>query len=208
MKTRSKFLLMLLVFVLAFALVACGGEKDPAVDGTENAEGTKAPEATKAPEVTKAPVTTTPPETEPPVVAVDPFEDTKYKADDYYALYVQDGLLVHLNFATANPGTAPLVGGESYNNPDVSASQRFQGVASNFTPFIVYSVSENPAYGGTATILTPWFFENWYKDGYFNEKVSGSGNIADMQTEEPAEFAKEGDRNGTKIYIKHTNDIF
>ena len=33
----------------------------------------------------------------------------------------------------------------------------------------------------------------------------GSGKIEDMQTEEPAEFAKEGDRNGTKIYIKHSN---
>lgn len=208
---------MLLLLVLAVSLVACGGEKTPAVDGTENAEGTKAPEATKtpeatkvpeatkAPEVTKAPVTTALPETEPPVVNKDPFEDTKYKAEDYYALYVQDGLLLHLNFASATPGTAPILGGESYNNTEVSATKRFQGAASNFTPFLAYTLAEAPVYGGTAEILTPWYFENWYKDGYFNEKSAGNGAIADLQTDEPTEFAKEGDRNGTKIYIRHTN---
>ena len=196
---------MLLVLMLAFSLVACGGEKTPPVDGTENAGGTNAPEVTKAPEATKAPVTTEPPVTEPPVLYKDPFEDTKYKAEDYYALYVQDGLLLHLNFASATPDTDPLLGGESYNNPEVSATKRFQGAASNFTPFLAYTVAETPVYGGTAEILTPWYFENWYRDGYFNEKTKGNGNIADLQTDEPAEFASEGDRNGTKIYVRHTN---
>ena len=211
MKTRSKLLLMLLVLVLTFALVACGGEKTPALDGTENAEGTKAPEATKtpeatkAPEVTKAPVTTAAPETEPPVVIVDPFKDSKYKPDDYYALYVQDGLLLHLNFATANEGTDPIVGGDSYTNPEVSATKRFTGAASNYNPFVVYSTVEDPVNGGTAKILTPWFFENWYKDGFFDTHSSGNGKVEDMQTEEPLEFAKEGDRSGTKVYVRKTN---
>ena len=185
---------MLLVLLLAFALAACGGEKNPAVDGTEGAGGTSAPQ------VTKAPVTT-----EPPVVYVDPFEDAKYKAEDYYALYVQDGLLLHLNFATATEGAAPLLGGESYNNPEVSAHKRFAGAASNYNPFVVYSTIEKPVDGGTAKILTPWYFENWYRDGYFNENVKGNGKIEDMQTEEPLEHAKEGDRSGTKVYIRNTN---
>ena len=230
MKTRSKLLLMLLVLVLTFALVACGGEKTPALDGTENAEGTKAPEATntpqggtsapeatkapaatkapeatKTPEVTKAPVTTAAPETEAPVVYKDPFEDTKYKAEDYYALYVSDGLLLHLNFATANEGTAPIVGGDSYNNPEVSATKRFTGVASSYNPFVVYSTVEDPVNGGTAQLLTPWYFENWYKDGFFNDHTVGNGKIEDMQTEEPLEFAKMAARNGTDIYVRNTN---
>jgi len=154
--------------------------------------------------VTQAPVTQAPVTTAPEVI-VDPFESSKYKPEDYYALYVQNGLLLHLNFATANKGTDPLVGGESYTNVEVSATKRFQAVASNYTPFLVYSASDAPVHGGTAPLLTPWYFENWYIDGYFNTKSVGSGSSTHLQLEEPLEYAKLGERNGMTIYVRNTN---
>jgi len=143
---------------------------------------------------------------EAPEVIVDPFESSKYKPEDYYALYVQKGLLLHLNFATANKGTAPIIGSDSYLNPEASAHERFTGAASNYNPFVVYSTVENPVDGGAAKILTPWYFENWYKnDFYTNPSLGKTGRIEDMQTEEPLEYVKVGDRNGTKVYIRNTN---
>ena len=106
------------------------------------------------PPATSAPVTTQPP-------ADDPFENSKYAPEDYYKLYVQDGLLLHLNFATSNAKRAPLVGADPFNY-NLSADQRFVGIASNYNPFVVYSKIEDPVDGGAAKIYTPWYFENWY----------------------------------------------
>ena len=150
-------------------------------------------------ETTVLPQTTAPAETtapELPAAPVSPFKD-------YYDLYVQDELLMHLNFAEASEYTPDIVGGANYLSTETSAVSRFDGAASNYTPFLVYSSSKNPVKGGTAKIIAPWFHKNWYVNGYFNNNDRGNGT--NLQYDEPLEYDEIGTRNGKNVYVRYTN---
>ena len=82
---KSLLLLLVVLLVAAFAC-SCGGEKDP----TETTD----PTVTSEPDATTAPLTTTEPAIQRP-------EEINYK--EYYPLYVQEGLIYHINFAPAGP---------------------------------------------------------------------------------------------------------
>jgi len=95
-----------------------------------------------------------------------------YELEDYYELFVKNGLLYHLNFAGAEAGTA-VVGGEKYHDNTVLASERFAAVNSNYIPYLVYMKGgiTNPIRGGTAEIneggwkfITPYIYSYWYND--------------------------------------------
>lgn len=84
--TKKSLLLILLVILVAAFACSCGGEKNPAE--------TTDPTVTSGPDATTAPLTTTEPAIQRP-------EEINYK--EYYPLYVQEGLIYHINFAPAGP---------------------------------------------------------------------------------------------------------
>ena len=223
MKKFTKVLALTLVLLMALSLfVACGGEKNPADD--QPAVTTKAPTTTKKPTTTKAPVTTRPAVTTKPVVltttiledatvetpVADPFANSTFKAADYYALYVSDALLLHLNFAEVNSATPAIYGGEFYNDPTVSAANRFSGVPGNYNPFIIKSNYADQVSGGTAKIIAPWWFEDYYTDGYIlgGGKTSSQSDLSNKRTTPPldaSKIIKEVKVGDSTIYVCRTD---
>ena len=188
---NTKILFVLLTLVLVVALVACGGEKTPDVTEGPAATTTKAPAAT----TTQAPVATT---TAAPVAPALPNTIEEYKS-----LYVADANVVHLNFAEATPDSEALVGNAYYEDETKPAGDRFTAVAANYIPYLFNTTIENPISGGTAKILTPWYFEDWYAD--WTVKV-GSGSVADMRTTEPLKYEKTVTVAGTTVYVVNTTE--
>ncbi len=204
----TKILVMLLALVLMFALVACGGEKEPEVTDDAAVTTTTAAAATTtktAATTTKAATTTAAPAvtTAAPVVTTTatPKEVTN-TPEEYKSLYVTDGNVFHLNFAYATPDSPSIVGSSKYEDENASAHNRFQGASSNYTDYLFNSMVVNPVSGGTAKILTPWFFEDWYADWTV---TMGSGKVADMRTAEPEDYVSTTDYEGTVVYIVNTN---
>ena len=168
MKT-SRLLFAVLAFVLVLALVACGGEKQPdvtedsstvATTTTANAEAATTTKATPAATTTKAPVVTT---TAAPVVE----SKRPNTLDEYKSLFVSDGNIFHLNFADATPDSPEIVGSSRYEDETAIASERFSGVASNYTDYLFNSIVEDPVSGGTAKILSPWKFKSNFAEGFW-----------------------------------------
>ena len=185
MKNITKVLLLALALVLTFALVACGNDKPPVDDVT-----TEDPAVTTDGGAAQPPVTTAP--------TVEPDEFT---LEDYYALYVTDSQYFHLNFAAATADGPALVGSADYENTEVSAQKRFEAAASNYNPYLINGSPSNVVWGGTAKILTPWYFEDHYKDGFVKQNGGGDGNVANMRTEAPAEYLKTVNKGGQEIYV-------
>ncbi len=127
--------------------------------------------------------------------------ETGNTIEEYKSLYVSDGSVLHLNFAGATPQSAAIVGSSSYQNSNTSASNRFNGAASNYTPYLFNSTVSDPVSGGTAKILTPWYFEDWYADW---TSALGTGKLADMRTIEPTEYANTTTVDGSTVYIVNT----
>ncbi len=203
MMKASKILVMLLALVLVVSLVACGGTKDPEVTDDAAATTTKAPTTTTkaAATTTKAPVSTTAAPattTAAPVASITPSPNT---IDEFKSLYVADGNVFHLNFAEATPDSPALVGSDKYEDETAEASNRFNAVASNYTDYLFNSTVDNPVAGGTAKILSPWYFSDWYAD--WTGSV-GSGSVADMRTVEPEDYASTTDVSGTTVYVVNT----
>ncbi len=94
---KSLLLLLVVLLVAAFAC-SCGGEKGPA----ETTDPTVTDPAVTDPVVTD-PIVTDPVVTDP-VIAPEKPEIINY--EDYYPLYVQDGLLYHMSFASATESKA------------------------------------------------------------------------------------------------------
>ena len=181
---NTKILFVLLTLVLVVALVACGGEKTPDVTEGPVATTTKAPAAT----TTQAPVATT---TQAPAVTTTaaPVAPTLPNTiEEYKSLYVADANVVHLNFAEATPDSEALVGSAYYEDETRPAGNRFTAVAANYIPYLFNTTIENPISGGTAKILTPWYFEEWY-------------------TDEPLDYEKTVTEAGTTIYVVNTESV-
>ena len=194
----TKILFAVLALVLVVSLVACGGEKTP--DTTEPAETTAAPAAT----TTNAPAATTtaaPATTAAPVVTEAPAAAAPNTPEEYASLFVQDANVFHLNFAEATTASDPLVGSAYYEDETKSAYNRFNASAANYIPYIWNSTVENPVSGGTAKILTPWYFEDMYAD--WTVKFC-TGKIEDMRTVEPLDYASTKTKNGQTVYVVNT----
>ncbi len=195
----SRVFFMLLALVIVVTLVACGGEKTPEVTDDAAATTTKAAATTTtAATTTKAPEITT---TAAPATTTAAPKEATNTPEEYKSLYVSDGNVVHLNFAYATPDSPAIVGSANYEDENVSAVGRFNGAASNYTDYLFNSTIENPISGGTAKILTPWFFEDWYADW---TSALGTGKLTDMRTIEPEEYAKITEYQGQTVYIVNT----
>jgi len=138
---------------------------------TTRAPATSAPAETSAPEGTD--VTT--PVITAPVTTAEPLP-----LETYYPLYVQDGLLYHMNFASA---TEDMVINPA--NPDAElANLKFAAAADTFDPFVIYAkegITNKIWAGGTATIAeggwkftTPFVYDYWF-DAEGNFKTSRPG---------------------------------
>ena len=112
---KSLLLLLVVLLVAAFAC-SCGGEKNPA----ETTDPTVTDPVVTDPVVTDPvvtdPVVTDPVVTDPvvtdPVIVPEKPETINYA--DYYPLYVQDGLLYHMNFASAVESDKTIGGVSAY----------------------------------------------------------------------------------------------
>ena len=224
MKKFTKVLAIVLALIFVLSLVACGGEKNPADDDPKVT--TKAPNTTKKPTTTRKPITTRPAVTTKPVVltttiledatvetpVADPFANSTQKAADYYALYVDDGLIMHLNFAEVNSSTPAIFGGDFYNDPTVSAATRFNGVPANYNPFVIKGLYADQVSGGTAKIIAPWWFEDYYSDGYIlnGGGTSSQSDLSNKRTTPPldaSKIIKEIQVGDSTIYVTRTESF-
>ncbi|MBE6695392.1 MAG: hypothetical protein E7587_02960 [Ruminococcaceae bacterium] len=159
------------------------------------------PPASEPPVTTSVPVTTVPvttvPVTTAPVITADP---TEYAV--YYPLYVQEGLVYHLNFAGAKEGIT-IVGGTKYEDTEALAASRFAAADSNYTPFYAFLREgiTNPFSGGTATIseggwkfVTPYIYGYWYDEN--GKLLHTSGSVATFDN-----FVTETGITGVPYYM-------
>ncbi len=118
---------------------------------------------------------------------------------DFYAAKATDGYLAPTSETTWADTTKP-------------SATRFAAAASNYTPYIVYSAVTNGLSGGTAEITSPWFFQNYYKEGYWAWEADGGltsagGDVNDMRTEANGYTSGDGTATVSEKTVHYENTV-
>ncbi len=102
--------------------------------------------------------------------------------ENYYPLYVQDGLFYHMNFASA---TADMQVTSDASDDNIYAADIYGSVRKVYENFLIGKKDglPNPWSGGTATVanggwkfISPYGYDFWFKEG--NTVYSGQGGAA------------------------------
>jgi len=126
---------------------------------------------------------------------------------DYYDLFVSDGLLYHMNFASATDDMAI-----NPANPNAEfAVQKFGAHADTYDPFVVYAkegITGKMWAGGTATIAeggwkftTPYRYSYWFNDAdqKLNHTGGGRGKVSFFVSETGLTQVPKIDASGNEI---------
>lgn len=138
----------------------------------------------------------------------DPYKNSPYTQAEYHELYVQDGLKLFLDFSNVNSSTPDIVGSADYNKTEVAAESRFKGASSNYKSFI-FGGFKGEITGGTAKIVAPWWFEDYYKDGHLlgGGRTSSESDLSNKRTTAPTDttnLIKEVKKGDSTIYVMRT----